>query len=723
MPNLGFQLEVLKQVIRERAAGGDSLATSLSQNNFSNALMQFAVLGAIGPDVLRYMPISSDLASFLAGLVPSATSGMALSPTQISNAQNSAVTALQGLTASTATPAQQALALELYFNPLGAAYSALFSTLVVPVWPILNHITDVLNQLNTIVQNQDTLGAVGMIGEVEGLKDEQSKLAGLAGTVAVLSTIVGVLATEGPWMEMNQTLLPPADPIADRRYEFLRWHHTGRFLQNLLANASTQNQKAFAFGWQCHVAASVAAEPFINNITGGPYRTHWWRNRLVGNYVDAWTFGFFEQNPLPTMAGDNPTPAYCDPQTGEGWPSICAANLQNLFNVAKLSAPATADDVPDAVKAMASGDLSALLSGFPFPAEISNLLQAAMSATYTADLSPLFPGQKLPIVGVDASLNPLPAFASDTFARAYIGAFAVYWFMTSSSGVVGNNPTGVPTGQPEPGWVASGGSPSPTQAGLSVAGTICAAILAIVGLVLILVGDVPLGLAALVAALNAPIIDWSTVANELFWIRKMVVDSENMLRDALVLGALAYPPPVMFGAVDANGNTLPATDLTGGLSLPTTNVPTTQGTPLFKTNNLTSGEEFTAARPISPSYPRGLDTSVQGAADIDFDSFPQSVGEQPLTDNIIAAGLYPNAMIQSGATVMNGGIMGAPSTWPTADQFFGDAVANAVQMIAQQASGLLDYNLDGDRGYGWQTWDPQPGSNPSSPPVVAVNEP
>jgi hypothetical protein len=143
---------------------------------------------------------------------------------------------------------------------------------------------------------------------------------------------------------------------------------------------------------------------------------------------------------------------------------------------------------------------------------------------------------------------------------------------------------------------------------------------------------------------------------------------------------------------------------------------------LCKTNAFTSGA-VDSFRPIPASYPRALDTSVQTTADLDYASFPQSGGEQSLTDDLIAANLYPNAMIQSGATVMSGGVLGGPSTWPTRDQFFGDAVANAVQIIAQQAKGLLDYNLDGDRGYGWQTWDPEPGSNPYNPPVDVEIEP
>ena len=65
MPNLAFQIEVLKQVITESATSENPVAFNLEQNNFNNTQMQFAVLGALGPDILRYMPISATLATFL----------------------------------------------------------------------------------------------------------------------------------------------------------------------------------------------------------------------------------------------------------------------------------------------------------------------------------------------------------------------------------------------------------------------------------------------------------------------------------------------------------------------------------------------------------------------------------------------------------------------------------------------------------------------------------
>jgi len=631
MPNLGFHLEVLRKAVTERAAQRDALAASIAQDA---SLMRFAVLGALGPDMLRYMPVSPPLSDFLFNLIPSATSGTNFGPLQVVQLQTDAGNALLTLTGQAPgqtqppTPQQLGLALEIFLNPLGAAYSVLFRSLVVPVWPKLFDINSVLNQLDTIVTNHDHQGLLDLLGSLQNLQNQHQQLAGLSGTIPVLSTVIGAFFALGPFMEVNlQIGLPPADPIADRQYEFLRWHHTGEFVRNLLKRAQSDNdpeEEAFVFGWQCHVASSVTAEPFINNIVGGPYRTHWQRNRLVGNFVDAWTFGFFEQPTAPTFVSDNPTPPYFDPQTGKSWPSICTANLQDHFDVAQFG-DAPQGEVHDAVNAMANG-ISWPPSGLAkkltdqFPKKISTLLQEALAATYTQPLgSTVFPDATLPIVGIDGS----PAFAPGTFEKAFVGAFAVYWFMTSGFAVTAENPTGTPTGQPEPSWIVSGSTPSAAQAGFELGATICDLILAWFG-ALFTFG------ASLVTFV--PSIDWSTVANESFWIRKILADQENLLRDILVWTGLGYPPPVLLGVIDPNGTTLPVTDLTNFTNpqipspTPSGNVPTTSGAYLCKTNGFTVE--------LRDSYPRRLDLTVQGRADLNFDSFPISVGpELPTTDN------------------------------------------------------------------------------------------
>ena len=357
MPNLAYHIEVLDQVIQQRVGLGDPVAINI---NNSSQLKQFAVLGAMGPDMLRYTPVSPALATFLSNFIPPATSGTPLTPAQIATQTTAIQTAMSSL-AST----NQTLAFELYFNPLGAIYSVLFSSLVVPVWPMLDKITDFFNKLEVIVQNQDEIGLAEIIGQLSDFQNMSNSLKSLPSSLQLLQVVVGAIITQGPWMEMNQSFPPPATTIVDRRYEFLRWHKTGEFAQNLLSNATTDSQKAYAFGWMCHVSTSVTSEPFINNITGGPYRTHWWRNRLAGNYVDSWTFGFFEQTPNPTMTGDNPMPEYFDPMTGNSWPALCnGGNLQDRFNVGNL-ADAAPDDVPLALKCMASGNLGTLPTSFP----------------------------------------------------------------------------------------------------------------------------------------------------------------------------------------------------------------------------------------------------------------------------------------------------------------------------------------------------------------------
>jgi hypothetical protein len=710
MPNLAFHIEVLNQVIAKRATQNDQIAMKLN-NPVNVKLKEFAVLGVMGPDVLRYVPVSQKLASFLSGFIPSALSGKLLTSTEMSTATAQIQTAMSNLNTT-----DQALGFELYFNPLGAIYSVLFSGLVVPVWPVLDQITDFFNKLEVIVQNQDEIGLAEIIGQLSGIQSKGKSLSGLASTLQLLEVLIGSILTLGPWMEMNQGTPPPADIIADRRFEFLRWHQTAEFAQSLKKNATTDEEKAYVFGWQCHMASSVTAEPFINNITGGPYRTHWWRNRMVGNFVDSWTFGFFEQTPKPTMSGDTPTPGYFNPITGTGWPALCTVgNLQDKFNVGNLSDPTTPDDVPAAVKAVASGDLGTLPNSFPVA--ISKLFSKALSETY--------PAADLPVLGVDSSFNTIPAFDDKTLSNAYVGAFAVYWFMSSGRGALGSNFVGAGTGMPEPTWITSGGTPTPAQGGLNIGAAICAAILAILGALAALGGDFYGGLLALDAALSVPIINWATVNNELFWLRKTLIDQENLMQNALVMAGLAYPPPVMLGAqtnIDGTDVTLPVTDLTPPLDPSISPVPNVTGVPLCKSNELTTeGIDITF---VPPSYPRWLDTTSQAGpfADLNFSSFPLTIkAETPATKNPIPVNLYPQTFV-NGFGLKNGGIVSG-GAFPSSNLFFGDAVSNADQLIADGGSKLPDYNLDGDRGYGWHAWEPVATSNPFNVPVQVVQEP
>ena len=654
MPGLAFHLEVLDKVIAKLTSGGDPRGTLMSNNR------QFAALGAMGPDLLRYIPISTSLCDALAGLAQSNPVGQ-ISNTTLTNAQ------LQ----------------ELFLNPVGAIYALLFRLVVVPNWATINEIRAFFAKLDGIVATQNELAIPGIIGEAQDILNKSKALKNsLPQALPNVATLVGQIIALPPWMEQTLPIpVPPADPRGNRLSEFLRWHRTGEFARNLLQAAANDHQKAFALGWLCHIAGSAAGEPFIANITGGPYRTHWWRNRLVSNWVDAWTFGFYETK--AHMAGDNPTPPYAD------WLPLCSANLQDMFNVAGLS-DGSGGDVPDAVKAVASGNLGSLPS--QFPTEIANLLEAVVNQTYPA------------------ATQPLAGFSASAFSQAFVGAFAVYWFMTSGSGPMCTNSLGAPPSNctMPPSWINSGSSPSPQQAGLNPSGAACAVLLAIFAVLLLLFGDVPGGIAALIGALSAPVINWPTVACNLFWLEKTLVDAENGLRDALIKGGLAYPPPDKLGTIDASNMTHPAVDLTSPNGIPTT-----------QSNALSSS----AAAIFAPiPYPHIMDTSNAAAhvADLNFNAYPMTPVKEPSTENLIPAGQYANLVVD-GSGLQNGGLINN-GTFPTRQLFFGDAVANALELIAQSPGKLPDYNLDADRGDGWKGWHPQTGTTPATPPVNAAQD-
>lgn len=133
--------------------------------------------------------------------------------------------------------------------------------------------------------------------------------------------------------------------------------------------------------------------------------------------------------------------------------------------------------------------------------------------------------------------------------------------------------------------------------------------------------DLPAALAALAAAMAAPVVDWSTVACNLFWATSTLLADENALRDTLVYLALAYPAPVLLGGTDVNGNTQPATDLSPDPNLqqapsqPAGNVAPTQGVPLTRSNSLRPGQD-------PDLCPAAMDTSVQNLADLDWLIYP-----------------------------------------------------------------------------------------------------
>jgi hypothetical protein len=680
---------------------------------------QAASLGAMGPDLFRFLPPSPALAAALTptGAFQAETEGkknlsliqqVLENPASFLSLSAAQQTAVEGL-----VPLLQ----EIWAKPVSTMYALILGPSGIDVatnWPLLTQVQELLSKISTIVSAQNQIELAEQIGSLQSLGGKTSGFSSIPTRLEAVATEFAFVIALGPWEEEPDfaalSALPgaPSLPAQDdqagcRLYEFLRWHRAGDFASNLTRRAQTPAQKAFAEGWTCHYAAAVTGEPFVNNIVGGPYRTHWWRNMLVSNFVDAWIFGLLKTP--ATMAGDTPTPGY------GSWQSICDAKLHEDFNLAgSLEVPDPSIGVPAAVGALVTGNITAALPVLPTElVEISTLFQEALAATYSpAELS-LIGATSQPDVGVTFTPTAL-------LPAAFVGAFAVYWFLTSGTGVFANNtlvpPPSVACGSTPPAFVKSGGSPSVGSV-INPAGAACAVVLAILALLALITGDLPGALAALALAASAPVVNWSTLGCDLWWITKGVLEGFNALRDSLVFVGLAYPPPILLGGTDVAGNTVPATDLTPDPNLaqptptPTGNTPPTTGVPLTRSNALLRER----------GYPAGLDTSVQGLADLNFLSFPTPASvhaETPTTQDLIPGNEYASSVFT--APLANGGVLGAGGTYPSSVLQLGGSVANAKQALGGPLP-LPNYNLDGDRGYGWLGWHPKAGSDPSTPPV------
>jgi len=73
-------------------------------------------------------------------------------------------------------------------------------------------------------------------------------------------------------------------------FDMLHYRNTGLFLKNLIQNAGTEVQKAYAYGYATHIATDVVGHGYVNQIVGGPYRMHPQRHATCENFIDAWKF-------------------------------------------------------------------------------------------------------------------------------------------------------------------------------------------------------------------------------------------------------------------------------------------------------------------------------------------------------------------------------------------------------------------------------------------------
>jgi Zinc dependent phospholipase C len=79
-------------------------------------------------------------------------------------------------------------------------------------------------------------------------------------------------------------------------FDTLHYKRTGRYAQALMRNARSRgniNELAYALGYLTHYSADTVGHPYINILSGGPYRTHSQRHKVIENYHDTLVYNRF----------------------------------------------------------------------------------------------------------------------------------------------------------------------------------------------------------------------------------------------------------------------------------------------------------------------------------------------------------------------------------------------------------------------------------------------
>jgi len=187
-------------------------------------------------------------------------------------------------------------------NPQNDAGPSLLASLTI--------LRDVLEKLKDASRSRDTnkLPSSDELSKfMQAITDLQAFL-GLASQTSFTGKI-GDLIFASVNMKPNTAQKPPVTEDLILR-DLLHWRRTGHFLRVLLEEAHGDGEKGYARGYLSSYAGKVCGSPFINSIAGGPYRTTWWRNRWIANWVDAWVYGAYSEG--ITMSGDTPSLAYAD---------------------------------------------------------------------------------------------------------------------------------------------------------------------------------------------------------------------------------------------------------------------------------------------------------------------------------------------------------------------------------------------------------------------------
>ena len=591
---------------------------------------------------------------------------------------------------------------------------------------------------------------------------------------AVRDTVLDIFAMSYDWFGLLQSGVPLG--IEESAYTWFDMFHYRKpyaFAQRLLQNAKTEQHKAFALGWIAHCATDVAAHPFVNAKCGGPYRLHWQRHHLIENHMDARVYdsqhhGHEPYGEMDTAAlhfrlafrhrddapydGANDAPAY-DYFSGQSGPDYSSAD-QPTANYDR--------------KALWDLDMGEV------PQDLFDFIILTMSDVYVNGVGP----RDAPLILTEVEQQfhfdhtGIPSVTSlgDTFFMLY-----EYLKLSSTSGYSPRRPTPPdlfnehPAPKP-PGYESHVVDDPARGADLDAndALTIVDIFAWVIGVVTY-VEEWATYIATLPIAYLADLATYP-VRLLLYWF--FVVPAYTLYlaaRQPLVMTGFLIPKPeeispgLMQLGVKANG---PLTNILADLAKPLEQLIQEAGISTGPSHVAAFDEpsgrgSATAPFGADPAYPRRVIRDEVAILDQIFGEHPPMSHDGEYYTEFLRPWQYPSSNVAGDrngweaprshvgpfvqgqdATVVMGHAAGSggarqafeqasspDETEAVADQRFlsnqhlGDAVEYSVYLIGRMGHGdaVPDFNLDGDRGYGYRTWEwgRDPAALDQRPPLYA----
>ena len=432
-------------------------------------------------------------------------------------------------------------------------------------------------------------------------------------------------------------------------FDFLHYRRTGAFASHMwdLAKGDRALQ-SYVLGYVSHIATDVVGHPFVNAITGGPYRTHWHRHKLVENWIDAYARQYYDDTEMTRTC-------------------------------LKLGR----DDIyrPDAI----AGSYYARLAKFPdgqLPPGLADMIAKAMKDVYRGIDHPVF-------------LEPTDL---DTTYRLWLK-----WFERATA--IGDALP--PTPVPDPGSATSklvrdfrrglpsfpGGGGSSAGGGFSVSGIFLALAAFVAWMLHTLIYTTSWIVAHAEDILKLPFAESMALVKWLLYqIQKTLWEIYDKLRFGLVLGGYLFPEPRDLDDKHWGQAFINPSAAAGGDKSKYKDYPRKQES---------HGRRGPAEHHLLYPAARREDPQTEPAPHPLYDKNPEAFISQPWRYDSSIEKLFactvPYGSDESATEFVNA------NSYKTAQ--LGSAVSFSARLITEHLRRLPNFNLDGDRGYGWKTWE------------------